>query len=302
MGPLATPPLFGLSLGVLRLDARSTGSPEDRSRRHSRRSTSSLRATVPSLAPDPDTAPPLGFDASKPDLGLGVVVDDLFAALRLLLTRAAQAWGGMPGFTVAGLLGLHGQLPGLPDRLATRVAAERRRTGRPARRPARCAAPMVAADPLRALGRRHPLCLARAGLAALAARRAPPRGAVARAPRAGSRPRGLGHLRRSLADLPRRRRPRPAHRVARAGRSARGLGHRRRAAPHRRAGRRDRALRRARAGALRRRVARLAGKPRRRRPVARAGHGRGRARRRRRSRSARARSCPTTPAGRSGGN
>jgi large repetitive protein len=45
---------------------------------------------------------------------LGITVPNLEALLRLLLARVAFEWGGMPGFTIAGLLGIHGSLNGLP--------------------------------------------------------------------------------------------------------------------------------------------------------------------------------------------
>ena len=80
-----------------------------------------LRIAGITLAADPDRAelpqfvlPADGFDPTLPDLGLGVAVADLVAAVRILLSRLAASWGGAPGFTLAGLLGLHARLPGLP--------------------------------------------------------------------------------------------------------------------------------------------------------------------------------------------
>ena len=62
--------------------------------------------------------PPGGFDVSNAAAtaaALGVAVGDLEALLRILLARAALSWGGMPGFVLAGLLGVHGTLNGFPS-------------------------------------------------------------------------------------------------------------------------------------------------------------------------------------------
>jgi hypothetical protein len=45
---------------------------------------------------------------------LGIGVADLELLVRLLLARAANSWGGTAGFVLAGLLGVHNGLPGLP--------------------------------------------------------------------------------------------------------------------------------------------------------------------------------------------
>jgi hypothetical protein len=56
------------------------------------------------------------FDVTNP-LGiatnLGITIPNLEALLRLVLARAVSSWGGMPGFTLGGLLGIHGGLDGL---------------------------------------------------------------------------------------------------------------------------------------------------------------------------------------------
>jgi hypothetical protein len=60
---------------------------------------------------------PAGFDAGNPAAAaaaLGVAVADLEALLRLLLMQASLTWGGIPGFVLSGLLGVHGNLNGLP--------------------------------------------------------------------------------------------------------------------------------------------------------------------------------------------
>jgi large repetitive protein len=62
----------------------------------------------------PPTAP---LDFSNPQAvaqSLGITLPNLEALLRLLLARIAFEFGGMAGFTVAGLLGIHGALNGLP--------------------------------------------------------------------------------------------------------------------------------------------------------------------------------------------
>jgi len=60
---------------------------------------------------------PSGFDVGNPAgtaAALGVAVGDLETLLRLLLMQASLSWGGMPGFALSGLLGVHGNLNGLP--------------------------------------------------------------------------------------------------------------------------------------------------------------------------------------------
>ncbi len=56
------------------------------------------------------------FDVSNPAAiaaDFGVTVPNLELLLRLILARALSSWGGMPAFTLAGLLGVHGSLDGL---------------------------------------------------------------------------------------------------------------------------------------------------------------------------------------------
>ncbi len=58
------------------------------------------------------------FDVSNPSsiaAALGINVSDLELLLRSLLARAVYSWGGMPALTFAGLLGVHGGLPGMPS-------------------------------------------------------------------------------------------------------------------------------------------------------------------------------------------
>jgi len=56
------------------------------------------------------------FDVSNPTsiaTALGISVADVETLLRLLLARAAYSWGGMQGFALAGLLGVHAGWPGV---------------------------------------------------------------------------------------------------------------------------------------------------------------------------------------------
>lgn len=58
------------------------------------------------------------FDVTNPGniaVSLGISVGDLELLLRMMLARAAFSWGGMSGFTLAGLLGVHAGFPGLPS-------------------------------------------------------------------------------------------------------------------------------------------------------------------------------------------
>jgi len=69
--------------------------------------------TVPAL----EFPIPAGFDAGNPagtGAALGISVADLETILRLLLMQASLSWGGMAGFVLSGLLGVHGNLNGLP--------------------------------------------------------------------------------------------------------------------------------------------------------------------------------------------
>ncbi len=57
------------------------------------------------------------FDVSQPAAtaaALGVSVTGLEAALLAILARASYSWGGVPGYTLAALLGVHRDLAGLP--------------------------------------------------------------------------------------------------------------------------------------------------------------------------------------------
>jgi hypothetical protein len=113
--PATLAPLQGIAVGIQSAEARVDWTPGQRLQPLVRFGGISLSAgpeqiTLPQLA-----LPPSGFDPTLPDLGLGVPAADLLAATRILLSRLAASWAGAPGFTLAGLLGLHGQLPGLPS-------------------------------------------------------------------------------------------------------------------------------------------------------------------------------------------
>src|SRR5439155_22589777 len=61
---------------------------------------------------------PAGFDVGNPvgtAAALGISVGGLETLLRALLAQASLSWGGMPGFALCGLLGVHGSLSGLPS-------------------------------------------------------------------------------------------------------------------------------------------------------------------------------------------
>ena len=56
------------------------------------------------------------FDVTNPAAiaaDFGLTIPNLELLLRLVLARALSSWGGMPAFTLAGLLGVHGGLDGL---------------------------------------------------------------------------------------------------------------------------------------------------------------------------------------------
>jgi large repetitive protein len=56
------------------------------------------------------------FDVTNPAAiaaDFGITIPNLELLLRMVLARALASWGGMPAFTLAGLLGVHGSLDGL---------------------------------------------------------------------------------------------------------------------------------------------------------------------------------------------
>ena len=70
-----------------------------------------VTVTIPAL----QVPSPTDLDLGRPDLGIGIDPAKLEALLRSALARGLAAWGGEPGRTLAALLGLHRELPGLPD-------------------------------------------------------------------------------------------------------------------------------------------------------------------------------------------
>ena len=63
----------------------------------------------------PSTAP---FDVSNPAAiaaDFGITIPNLELLLRLVLARSLSSWGGVPAYTLAGLLGVHSGLDGLPS-------------------------------------------------------------------------------------------------------------------------------------------------------------------------------------------
>lgn len=73
--------------------------------------------TSPVTIPDLRFPPAAGFDFSNPGAtaaALGVSLENFELLIRQMIARAAFSWGGMAGFTVAGLLGIHSGLSGLP--------------------------------------------------------------------------------------------------------------------------------------------------------------------------------------------
>jgi hypothetical protein len=58
--------------------------------------------------------PPLQpFQIANPQASIGLGIDSLETVTRLLVSRAAYSWAGMPGLAVSVLLGMKGSLPGL---------------------------------------------------------------------------------------------------------------------------------------------------------------------------------------------
>ena len=68
-------------------------------------------------ATDPVTLsfPGSGFDPALGDFGLDIPVPTLLAAVRLLCAEAMHGWGGDTAYRLAGLLGVHRDVVGLPD-------------------------------------------------------------------------------------------------------------------------------------------------------------------------------------------
>ena len=77
-----------------------------------------LTSNASSVGPLSLTFPPSGaFDVSNltsTAQSLGISIPNLELLLRVLIARAALAWGEVPGYTIAALLGLHSDLTGLP--------------------------------------------------------------------------------------------------------------------------------------------------------------------------------------------
>ena len=116
--PIPTiPPVAGLSLSIADFAADMTftpGSPLAWSAGLQNVSLSFNGTTinVPSIG-FPLAAP---FDVTNPAAiaaDFGITIPNLELLLRMVLARALSSWGGMPAFTLAGLLGVHGSLDGL---------------------------------------------------------------------------------------------------------------------------------------------------------------------------------------------
>jgi thiamine phosphate synthase YjbQ (UPF0047 family) len=57
---------------------------------------------------------PGAVDVTNPGPSFGIPIDQFEALVRILMARASLSWGGVPAFAATALLGLHGNLPGLP--------------------------------------------------------------------------------------------------------------------------------------------------------------------------------------------
>src|SRR5262249_26465164 len=77
-----------------------------------------MTSNVASIGPLSLTFPASsGFDVSNlpaTATALGISIPNLELLLRVLIARGALAWGGVPGYTIAALVGLHSDLTGLP--------------------------------------------------------------------------------------------------------------------------------------------------------------------------------------------
>ena len=95
--------------------------------------------------------------ASQPDLGLG---DDALRLLGQLISSALRSWAGEPAYVLTALLGLHRDLPELPDDwpLLGDLFDGRRSAPAAPRRPAHGAARVPAAGAHRHLRRRRRVC------------------------------------------------------------------------------------------------------------------------------------------------
>jgi hypothetical protein len=114
-GPFQLEPLHGISISLSDADMAVDWQPGQRLAPVVHVNGLALTGGVEAVALPTLVLPPAGFDPTLPDLGLGLSPADLLAAVRILLSRLAASRGGTAGFTLAGLLGLHGQLPGLPS-------------------------------------------------------------------------------------------------------------------------------------------------------------------------------------------
>ena len=108
-------PADGLSASAASLDLRFHWAPDQPADIEVVLAGLTLLVDATSLGPYDLTLPGVPNPA-LPGLGLPLAPADLIAVLKTLLTRAWSIWGGdLKAYAIAGLLGLHDDLPGLPD-------------------------------------------------------------------------------------------------------------------------------------------------------------------------------------------
>jgi hypothetical protein len=116
LSPLPLPDsLPGIGISASSLTASLAWSPQQGASGNA--SLSGLQVTTGSqtIAVPAIRFPPAPSDPAHPEAAFGVDAAVFDALLRALLGRAAISWGGATGFALAGLLGLHGSLAGVPD-------------------------------------------------------------------------------------------------------------------------------------------------------------------------------------------
>ena len=115
---VAAPPVAGFGLTADSFLVQADWAPSTSFSWQAQINNLSITSGATTVGPLLLTFPVNGFDASNPQntaQAFGINVAQLETLLRVLIARAALAWSGVPGYTIAALLGVHSGLIGLPS-------------------------------------------------------------------------------------------------------------------------------------------------------------------------------------------
>jgi hypothetical protein len=113
---VSAPAVAGFSLNADSFSAQADWAPSTSFSWQAQISNLSLASGATTIGPLSLTFPVSGFDAGNPAntaQALGINVAQLETLLRMLIARAAGEWGGIPGYVLTALLGVHSGLTGL---------------------------------------------------------------------------------------------------------------------------------------------------------------------------------------------